>query len=300
MNPCSRGGRGRRLWRVWEQGLRAAAATFRAVTTERPGHARELARNARDGETVVAVGGDGTINEVLDGILQSEEATRAMGVLYCGTSPDFCRFHGIPLNPDAALVALIRGESRPVDVGRIAYRGPDGEEATAHFGCSVNVGMGASIARTANRWRRRLGDAPGTALGACGAILRNRRVDLELTVDGERLLLAATNNLSVVKNPHLASGLKLGLDLAPDDGRLWLAGIAGYGRIGLCRLLPGFYSGRVTARPGLLLRPCRTVVIRSAQEQEIEFDGDPRGALPCRIELLPRALRLVGGIHDRV
>ena len=74
----------------------------------------------------VAVGGDGTINEVLDGLAQSGDPRRKMGVLYSGTSPDFCRFHGIPTEPAAALACLIQGKARPVDVVRIAYADADG------------------------------------------------------------------------------------------------------------------------------------------------------------------------------
>jgi diacylglycerol kinase family enzyme len=298
-NPGSRAGRGRRLWGAWEEGLRAARVPFRAVETEAPGHARELARGAEPDETVVAVGGDGTINEVLDGVVSSGDATRRMGVLYSGTSPDFCRFHGIPTEPGAALERLLVGVERSVDVARIGYLGPDGEEAVGHLGCSSNIGMGADVARRANRWRPYVGDVPGTALAALRTFAGNRRLDLDLEVDGEPLRLPAVNNLSIAKNPYLASGLRLGLDVQPDDGWLWLAALSGLGRVGLCRVLPSFYFGRAAEGSGLLLRRCKRVSVRCAQAAEVEFDGDPRGGLPCRVELLPGALRLVGGTHDR-
>ncbi len=299
-NPGARSGRGRRLWRAWEEGLRAAGAEFTCAETQHLGHARELARGAAGCDTVVAVGGDGTINEVLDGLLQARRPGQRMGVLYSGTSPDFCTFHGIPTEPTAALRALLTGESHAIDLARIAYRAADGSERSAHFGCGANVGMGARIARQANRSRRWLGDALGTGLGLLCAFARNRRADLELEIDGEPLSLASVNNLSIAKNPYLASGLKLRLDLAPDDGKLCLVGVSGTSRLGLLRLLPSCYSGAVTGAPGVLVRKCRSVTIRSAEEHEVEFDGDPRGWLPCRIEILPRALELVGGSHDRV
>lgn len=297
-NPGSRGGRGRRLWSAWEQGLREAGAPFRFAETEGPGHARELARGAEPGETVVAVGGDGTINEVLDGVVASGDAGRRMGVLYSGTSPDFCRFHGIPTEPGAALERLLTGSAWSVDVARIEYTGPGGANEVAHLGCSSNIGMGAAIARRANRWRPYVGDVPGTALAALRAFASNPRVDLDLEVDGEPLHLEAVNNLSIVKNPYLASGLRLRLDVRPDDGWLWLAALSGLGRVGLCRVLPGFYSGNAAASHRLLLQRCKRVSVRCAGVQEVEFDGDPHGSLPCRVELLPRALRLVGGTSD--
>lgn len=298
MNPGSRARRGQRRWARWRAGLDAAGVAYECAQTRGPGHARELARDASAHGTVVAVGGDGTINEVLDGVLQSGDPEPRMGVLYSGTSPNFCRFHGIPTAAEAALQALLSGRERRVDVARIAYHDAAGAPQVAHFGCSCNIGMGARIARQANRWRPALGDVPGTGLALLGALVANRRVDLDLEVDGERLTLPATSNLSVVKNPYLASGLRMQLDVRPDDGDLWLVGVSGRDRAGLLRLIPGLYSGRVTGVPGLLLRRCHTVSINASGAQEIEFDGDPRGYLPALVQVMPRALALIGGSYD--
>jgi diacylglycerol kinase family enzyme len=184
-----------------------------------------------------------------------------MGVLYSGTSPDFCRFHGIPVDPDQAMKALLTGTARSVDVTRINYRGVDGRERVGHFGCSCNIGLGASIARFANRWRRYLGDVPGTGAGLIRALLLNQRIDLELVIDGEALTIPQINNLSVIKNPYLASGLRMELDVLPDDGTLYLVGISGRSRGGMCRAIPTFYTGAVTSIRDVLVRKCRSVTI---------------------------------------
>jgi len=109
MNPGSRSGKGKRLWPFWESGLKKRGIIFDSVITDNPGKAFEFARNALNYNTVIAAGGDGTINEVLDGVIQSGRKNLRMGVLYSGTSPDFCKFHGIPTHPAAALEALPRG-----------------------------------------------------------------------------------------------------------------------------------------------------------------------------------------------
>lgn len=297
MNPGSRAGRGRRLWESWDYRLRKSGAEFECVYTDGVGHAVELARDAKS-DVVVAVGGDGTINEVLDGIIQSGNPNLAMGVLYSGTSPDFCRFHGIPVDPDRAMDALLSRNARKVDVARITYHTANGADLTAHFGCSCNIGMGASIARFANKWRRYLGDSAGTGAGVLSTIARNARVDLNLEIDGATQSLTAVNNLTIAKNPYIASGLKLQLDLRPDDGKLAVVGMHGKGRLGILGLLPGFYSGAVTAAKGVFATECSSVMITSENPQEIEFDGDPRGYLPVRIEILPKALNLIGGSNE--
>lgn len=298
MNPGSRSGRGKERWQIWEGGLREAGIEFKSIETRGQGDAFEAATKAEEHDTVVAVGGDGTINEVLDGVLQSRNSGLRMGVLYSGTSPDFCRFHGIPTSPEAALRALLTARSRQVDVARITYDGGNGSERVSHFGCSSNVGMGAAVASFSNRIRRFTGDGLGTFIAVLRAFVACKPVDLELAIDGEGCRLAKTNNLSVVKNPYIASGLKLNLKLEPDDGRMSVVGVHGKGRLGLLRGLPGFYSGQAVNREDVFVRTCAAVRIRSARKQEIEFDGDPRGFLPAYVEVVPRALNLVGGSNE--
>ena len=106
------------------------------------------------------------------------------------------------------------------------------------------------------------------------------------------------NNLSILKNPYIASGLRLNADLKADDGKLMLAAVYGKGRASLCALLPGFYSGRAAASDAVLMRPCSGVNVRSSGPAEIEFDGDPRGFLPAEIRIIPRVLDLIGSSYE--
>ena len=276
------------------EGLDAAGFEVEAVRTTSLDHVFSLARDAASYEAVIVAGGDGTINHALDGVVQSGAENLKLGILYSGTSPDFCTFHNIPTDPHEALRVLGRRESRRVDVARISLHDQEGREHAAHFGCSSNIGMGAAVSRRANGWRRYLGDACGTGLAVVSAIALNPRVHLELVIDGEEHVLRDVNNLFVLKNPFIASGLRLSFPLEPGDGKLVVAAIHGKGRLGLLSVFPKFYSGDACNVPGLFVKECRRVEIRSAVPCEVEFDGDPRGWLPARIELLPSALDLIG------
>lgn len=299
MNPGSRGGRSARRHQFWCATLEAQGTPFDVVRTEAPGHARALAREPGRYTTVVAVGGDGTINEVLDGLLLSGRTDVAMGILYAGTSPDFCRFHGIPTEPGAALGTLLQGPARAVDAVRIQYRGDDREEITGHFGCSCSVGLGAAVASLSNRLRPYVGDAVGTGLAVLRAVWVQRPVDLRVTVDGESLELERVNHLVVMKNPFIASGLKLDVDLEPADGRLCLVAVQGHSPLGMLRVLPGFYSGDAIQAPGVFFRYCSRVSLVGRATSPLEFDGDPHGTLPGKVSVLPGVLRLLGGSMGR-
>ncbi|HNW44938.1 MAG TPA: diacylglycerol kinase family protein [Elusimicrobiales bacterium] len=293
MNPGARSGRGKKLWAFLEQSLRGAGIKFESVETSAPEDAFRFARAAKGRGTIVAVGGDGTINGVLDGVVQSGDPEVRMGVLYTGTSPDFCRFNRIPVEPQAAVRTLLADLSSARDVGRITFYDGAGKERAAHFGCSCNIGLGAAVARQANLLRGSLGDALGTGLAAVRAFLAGAPADLELEIDGESVSLKKVNNLTVVKNPLIASGIKLNLPLCPDDGRFWVFAVHGKSRAGMLGLLPGAYSGNIAGRDDVFKRQCRSVKVKCAGSQEIEFDGDPRGWLPVSIELVPKALRLI-------
>lgn len=300
LNPGSRGGHSSRRHRFWISELEARGVEFQVIRTNGLGDARELARAATGYRTVVAVGGDGTINEVLDGVLLSGRRDLALGVLYAGTSPDFCRFHGISTDPAEALDRVLEGaagngEALPGrDAVAIRYRGRNGRPVTGHFGCSCSVGMGAAVASLSNRIRPRLGDVLGTGAAVLSAIFSSRPLDLRVTVDGQVLELLQVNHLVVLKNPYIASGIKLGAHLAPDDGKLCLVAISGRTPLGMLRLLPGLYTGEAIRAPGVLTRECTRVSVAGQNPAPLEFDGDPHGTLPLEAWILPGALKLAG------
>jgi len=300
MNPGSRSGKGRRLWSFWESGLRSRGIPFETVITQHAGHAVQLAADAGDYDTVVAVGGDGTVNGVLDGIIRSGRSDLRMGILYSGTSPDFCRFHNIPVSPLEAVEVLAAGLSRKVDVGWITYSDAGGGRITSHFGCGVNVGLGASVARISNRLRRFTGDFAGTCAALIYSIAMARPGDIEVKIDGVSQVLEKVNNLSILKNPYIASGLRLNLDLAGNDGGLILLAVQGKSRCGLLSLMPDFYSGNAAKRGDITVRRCQRIEVGSPAQAEVEFDGDPRGFLPAEIEIMPEALYLIGAGNERI
>jgi diacylglycerol kinase family enzyme len=117
---------------------------------------------------------------------------------------------------------------------------------------------------------------------------------LRVTTEDDTLELSRVNHLVVLKNPFIASGLKLGVQLTPDDGRLCLVAITGRTPVGMLGLLPGFYSGNAIRAPGVVVRYCNRVSLEAPGPASLEFDGDPQGYLPVEIAILPAALRLLG------
>jgi diacylglycerol kinase family enzyme len=303
INPGSRNGRSRRTAELYRALLAADMGTgpcvFDCGYTRTLEDARTLARNALAAgcDTIVAIGGDGTINRVVNAFLErgGEHREARLGILYSGTSPDFCRFHGIPRNPAAAVRALCAGVARPVDVCRIEHRDAAGRARVDFFASSANIGLGAGIAARANRMRPRLGDFLGTLLASVVTIAGRGPQRVRLVVDGEELAIGPSLNISVGKNPYLAGGLKLDADVTADDGRLFVFAVCGIGRAQLLGALPRIYSGSITREPRFVLRRASVVRVETLEGAlPTEFDGDPAGFCPAEIRVLPGAVRLIG------
>jgi len=270
VNPSSHGGQARKIWHSYATKLH----DYRVVLLENIDQAQTLAAEASGYDAVVACGGDGTVNAVADGVLHNPDPNLKFGVLYAGTSPDFCRFHGIPFSGPEAVEVLNRGFVREIPVLC----------ANGHaFFCSCNLGIGAAVAHDANLWRPRLGDSLGTFCAVVWNLLQLSRWDY--TVNGETL--TECSHLLVTRMPYIAGGLRLSMpELHEDEFAVWfLRRVRLWKWPGILRKL---YRGescgefRILHEPGVIAGP-----------GEFEYDGDPHGKLPLEISFSARKLHLI-------
>ena len=271
-NPSSHGGRSGRILPL----LRELLSEGEFVVLKNIEEASRLAREATGYEAVVACGGDGTVNAVARGVLANRDNALKFGVLYTGTSPDFCREHGIPTDAEEAVAVLRAGVVREIPVLTA-----DGDS----FFCSMNLGMGAMVAATANRLRPLLGDALGTLWPVLREVLHGRRYDVQ--VNGEKICNVA--HAFVTRMPRIAGGLKVALPpLADDEYALWFA--RDVSRFGCLRIVWNLYRGNPCGE----LRVLRgKTTFASVNHVALEYDGDPHGALPVAVGFAPRRLRLL-------
>ena len=271
-NPSSHGGRSGRILSL----LRELLSEGEFVVLKNIEEASRLAREATGYEAVVACGGDGTVNAVARGVLANRDNALKFGVLYTGTSPDFCREHGIPTDAEEAVAVLRAGVVREIPV--LTANGDP-------FFCSMNLGMGAMVAATANRLRPLLGDALGTLWPVLREVLHGRRYDVQ--VNGEKICNVA--HAFVTRMPRIAGGLKVALPpLADDEYALWFA--RDVSCFGCLRIVWNLYRGNPCGE----LRVLRgKTTFASVNHVALEYDGDPHGALPVAVGFAPRRLRLL-------
>jgi len=320
---------GQRKWpRIFEL-LQASKIPFEFAMTKQAGDGTRLAAAAAKAgyDAIIAVGGDGTINEVISGIILGDDILEGsqtdqiadlnstlshetsgqvlreflasqeprFGVIYTGTSPDFCAFHGLSINPDKIIPKILAGQTRQVDLCRITHRIAGRELPVQRvFSCAANFGLGAAIARGSNSGlRKRWGDFMGTFLSVLQAIRSYEAPSFTVRLDGREEQFSRVHNLFVGKSPFIASGIKLQLDITHNDGRMFLVPLCGISKLRVLAMLPRVYTGSFCR--DFPPRFCRTIdILNGGGADEVEYDGDPRGLLPAHIQIMPKALSLLG------
>lgn len=272
VNPSSHGGRSGRRWRSLSELL--PEGEF--VLLKSIGEAGERACAARGYEAVVACGGDGTIRAVAEGVLANEDEKLKFGVLYAGTSPDFCKAHGIPTDHEDAIRVLREGKTRDLPVLTANGRA---------FFCSLNLGIGAGVAEAANRLRPRLGDGLGTFIALLKSLFRAKNYGVVL---GDVRIDDCVHVL-ITRIPYIAGGLRLALpELKDNEFAVWSVR-----RLSL-REWPGILRRLYAGRPCGEFHVIRGASkLRSDAPLPVEFDGDPHGHLPVEIRFSTRRLKLV-------
>lgn len=287
-NPHARNGRAQPKLEELRHALARHGICYDLRVPDNLDHARVLSRDANLAgyHTIVAVGGDGTINRVLNGFF-APDGTRLsqarLAVIHIGTSPDFCRSYGVPIEIPEAVATLASGVARPIRVGRVSSD-PLPHPVASFFACCANAGFGASLARLANGGiRKHIGDFAGTFLSLLRVLRTFRPVTLCVKIDGVEQQLDKVYNLAVGRSRFVASGLQIRHQLEAADSRLYLVCLRALSLKNLVPVLFALYGGRpIVSRPYLSIQYARTIGIRSLDRAtELEFDGDPGGWCPA-------------------
>ena len=292
VNPVAGAGRGSRDF----PSLRELVATRpdaepEYAIAERRGHATLLAESGASAgyDPVVAVGGDGTVNEVANGLLGYRGAIPRLAVIPTGTGNDFARSVGIPHALDAAVsVALAEtGSARRIDAARIG----DG-----YFVGVAGAGFDARVARSVNRApdRLKVGALPFVTY-ALIEIVRNRNVDLTVELDGATVVRQRSLMVSVSNCRYSGGGMQIAPEAEPDDGVLDVCLIGDASALEVIRMLPTVFKGGHVGHPKVAMHRARTVRISGPPGVAVpaQADGDVIGTLPLDVEVLPGALRVL-------
>ncbi len=302
VNPVSSGGRtGRVTWPRLEAALGEERADYDSALTCRPGHAVEMARDAlwQGYGPVVAVGGDGTVNEVGNGLLRAaaEGAEKApcLGIIPGGRGSDLCRTLGIPRDPGEALRVLLQGSKKPLDAGLMRYTTDGGEEERFFFNMA-GMGFDAETTDRANHLPGWLGGTLTYFLAIFVELYKFRMMNVRITIDGEVRFAGEAADILVANGKYAGGGMLFSPRSQPGDGFFEVIVLKRTTRRNFIYNFARVYRGTHLGLPIVEAFSGRVVEVESRETLRLQPDGEVFGRAPVRFECVRGALRVVAPV----
>jgi diacylglycerol kinase (ATP) len=305
VNPKSAAGATKENWAGVAADLRVHFGAFQVAFTKKPGDGAEIARQAavRERKFVIACGGDGTINEVANGILRSGNRDIEMGVFPSGTGGDFRRTLGLSNEPREAAKSLRNGATKLIDVGKVTFTDDKNTEVTRFFLNVASFGLSASInqrvkANSFFKWMpfgNIIRGKANFAYSTLQEILENEYKLVRVRFDENEETSLQTLNFCVCNARFFGGGMKIAPNAKINDGFFDVVNI---GDIKTARILLNsykLYSGTHLELPEVKSTHAKRIEVSPADENEtirIETDGELPGKLPATFEIVPKALKM--------
>ena len=294
VNPASANGSTRRHWPEIARQAADAGLAGPALLSEGPGQIADLTRQACEegARLVVAVGGDGTVNEAVNGLLAVEPERRAeLATIPRGTGKDFARSFGIPTAVEKAVGVARSGATRTVDAGRATFVRSDGSEAESYFANFAGAGISGAVAARANASSKALGGKLAFFRATTSVFMRWKNTDYEVEIDGARRSGRMLEVIAAIGG-QLAGGMRLAPEADPGDGLFDVVLIGDATKLDFVRTLPRIYRGTYLPHPRAEVVRGRRLRIETASPLPIALDGEQPGTTPAAFEIVPGALRL--------
>ncbi len=304
VNPRSAGGRTAREWPAIERALRSVYPAMTAAFTRARGEAISLVREAlREGhDEIVAVGGDGTISEAMNGFFD-ERGTIAPDAVFSfatsGTGGDFRKSFGIEAGAVEAVSQLKTANVRPIDVGRISCLSDAGAATVRYFINIASFGLSGMIVASVNRARisKLFGGRFAFAFHSAVGALAYRDQAVRIHADGGLDRIARISTVAIANGQYFGGGMRIAPEARPDDGLFDLVILGGGPRREMLANMKLLYTGEHTRLPNVQVARARKIVAAPVAETGgkpvfIEADGENVGRLPATFEILPGGLNL--------
>src|SRR5271165_230327 len=299
VNPRSGNGDTGRRWPDILATACSAMGDVGSAFTESPLHAADLTAKAlADGyQCIVAVGGDGTLNEVVNGFFQVEggpppEATLA--VIPRGTGGDFRRTFGWGTSLRGACARIHGGQTRPLDVGRVSFLDADGRPQQRYFINVVSFGVSGQVDREVNRASKGLGGKATFFLASVKAMWRFKDQHVRLRADAGKWEELSITTVAVANCQYFGGGMRVAPTADAGDGQFDVTVWSGYTLKDFALKSRAIYDGTHVELAGTRTFRARLLEADSDEEVLLDVDGEQPGRLPAHVELLPSALRLQG------
>ncbi len=300
VNPNAGKQRGKHDWKRISALLHAGGIDYMSYFTESRGHAIDLTRKyIRSGfRKFIVVGGDGTLNEVVNGIFTqryTDPSTIVLGMIPVGTGNDWCRMFGIPGDYKMAIDIIIRQNIFVQDVGLIKYYIQDGGPVLRYYATIAGMGFDAMVLEKANRDKERgKGNSLSYFVHIFTSLFSFKSTRATITLD-DRTITSEVFSMLVAICQYTGGGMKMAPYAVANDGLFDLNVIRPIGKFKVIRNILKLLDGSYTKLPEVITFKTRNVEIVSQPELNVEADGESLGHSPFTFSIIPQGLRIIYG-----
>ncbi len=295
VNPVAAGGKTGKVWPAIETQLRSLDVDFDYRFTEGANHATTLAREGVDEgyETIVAVGGDGTVNEVVNGLISpgDQKAEAVLGVIITGRGSDLARTIGIPSDYGEACARLAGERIMTVDLGLVHFYA-EGEQQQRHFVNVGGCGFDAEVAVRANRAPNFMGGTIPYLSSVVTTLIAYRNKDIELILDEREPMRMVANSVVVANCQYFGGGMRVAPDADPNDGLFDVIVVGDIDKVDFLMTVPKIYDGTHLTHPQCDAYRAKRVEVRSEQRLLLQVEGEVCGETPLTFQVVPSALQI--------
>ncbi len=299
VNPNAGNGKGLRDWHLIAESMRKVNLSFTVKFTESKGHAVLLTKEAVNTgiRNIITIGGDGTLNEVVNGIFSIagfRSTDMSLALIPVGTGNDWGRMFGIPLDYEKAVRIISDGNQMLHDIGTLTYF--DGSEKKVRYFINIaGLGFESVVVKRTNYQKDR--GRSGKAIyfyNLLMSLLSYKNTRAEIIVDGEKIS-ADVFSINVGNGKYCGGGMRQTPDALPDDGLLDVTVINGIGKIEIIMSLKMLYDGTILTHPKIDGYKCRNLKVSSDSILWAEADGESLGHTPAEFSIIPSGINIVYG-----
>jgi diacylglycerol kinase (ATP) len=294
LNPVSAGGRTHRNQETIVQAIRERIQDeFDLKITRAPLDGTKLAMEAirTNSELLIAVGGDGTIQEVVNGILADNlSAYCRLGIISSGTGHGFAQSLGLPNSLSEQLDVALYGSARKVDVGKVTFLNHEGSCGMRYFINECQLGIGGDVVQRVQRNHKQLGGKLGFGLGTIETALHHRNQSIIYKIDGATPVSSSLTGIAIANGAFTGGGMNLAPAARVDDGWLNLLLMEEMSVAERLCSFPKIYSGQHIQLEKFKYQKMHSISAISAEKVLVEADGELLGTTPCTIEIIPASI----------
>ena len=296
-NPKSADGKtGKNLNNILKQ--LKSIGDFDYKLTDHSGHAKSLTTNSlKSGyNRIIAIGGDGTFNEVVNGFFEDNQLINPdaiLGFISGGTGADFIRTAQIPKNINQAIDKIVSNQIKKIDIGKVNLVSESGDNIYRYFLNASNIGLGAEVVKKVNNSSKFMGGFASFLMATISTVIEYKNQKIKLDYDSKNTENRTFSNIIIANGKYCGGGMKFLPDAKIDDGQFDVLTIGDINKVEFVENIFKVYMGTHLKFAKISVKKSKIIEVTSPEKVRIETDGEECGFTPAKFEIIPNILKII-------